>query len=205
MSIGTSLGGFYEDEHHFQSKAFREEKSDIQTGLDKKLEKLPESVDADMTRLPLEVSPETNRLDEMNSDQMMIQRSPVNDPKNIYNDAGNIVDYDTDGLGPALPLPWGQSDLPIKKSYNTPLTSDEQSKFKEWKTKNAPLDSGEDYDLQGAFKAGITPDKETGHWPDTYKKPNHPTFSDQSIYAKDRPDLAGSWDGEFYVPPSKKE
>lgn len=76
----------------------------------------------------------------------------------------------------------------------------EALKFRDWKKRFAPNDSGMDYDLRGAFKAGLQPSPENGHWPDTYKKPNHPTFSDQSIYAKDRPDLAGSWSGETYVP-----
>lgn len=84
--------------------------------------------------------------------------------------------------------------------YETQLTPDEEVKFQDWKKVNAPNDSGFDYDLRGAFKAGVTPDAKTGHWPDTYKKPNHPTFSDQSQYAKDRPDLAGHWDGETYYP-----
>jgi hypothetical protein len=76
----------------------------------------------------------------------------------------------------------------------------QELKFRDWKQRFAPNDSGEDYDLRGAFKAGFQPDPETGHWPDVYKKPNHPTFSNQSIYAKDRPDLAGSWNGDTYVP-----
>jgi hypothetical protein len=35
------------------------------------------------------------------------------------------------------------------------------------------------------MEGGTAPDPgaaETGHFPDTYKKPNHPTFSDESIY-----------------------
>jgi hypothetical protein len=88
--------------------------------------------------------------------------------------------------------------------YDTKLTADEEKKFQDWKTKNAPGDSGQDYDLRGAFKAGVQPDPETGHWPDTFKKPNHPTFSDQSQYAQDRPDLAGRWDGETFIPPQQR-
>ncbi len=90
-------------------------------------------------------------------------------------------------------------------SFDTPLNDQEETKFQEWKQKYAPNDSGQDYDLRGAFKSGLTPDADTGHWPDTYKKPNHPTFSDQSIYAKDRPDLAGRWEGETYIPPITKD
>lgn len=83
--------------------------------------------------------------------------------------------------------------------YDTILSNDEETKFKEWKQKYAPKDTGEDYDLRGAFKAGLTPDPKTGHWPDTFKKPNHPTFSNESIYAKGL--KAGHWEGEKFIPP----
>jgi hypothetical protein len=92
----------------------------------------------------------------------------------------------------------------MRRSYTTSLSPMEELKFRDWKQRFAPNDSGEDYDLRGAFKAGFQPDPETGHWPDTFKKPNHPTFSDQSIYAKDRPDLAGAWDGDTYVPAARR-
>ena len=85
---------------------------------------------------------------------------------------------------------------------DTPLSPQGEAAFQIWKAKNAPRDSGFDYDLRGAFSAGVTPDPETGHWPDTYKKPNHPTFSDQSKWAKDYPDKAGHWDGDTYLKPS---
>lgn len=86
--------------------------------------------------------------------------------------------------------------------FETKLTPAEETSFGAWKAQNAPKDSGADYDLRGAFKAGLQPDPETGHWPDTFKKPNHPTFSDQSMYAKDAPDKAGTWDGDRYIPPA---
>ena len=102
--------------------------------------------------------------------------------------------------------PEGGTNVPGNQ-YETRLSPEEETKFQTWKQKNAPNDTGEDYDLRGAFKAGVQPDEATGHWPDTYKKPNHPTFSDESIYAKDRPDLAGSWTGpnhDQYVPPTPR-
>lgn len=90
-------------------------------------------------------------------------------------------------------------------SFDTPLTSSEEIRFQSWKKTYAPNDSGEDYDLRGAFKAGLKPDPKTGHWPDTFKKPNEPTFSNESIYAKYAPDKAGHWEGpnhDQYVPAS---
>lgn len=88
--------------------------------------------------------------------------------------------------------------------YDTILPLAQELAFRAWKQQIAPLDSGADYDYRGAFLAGLSPDPKTGHWVDTYKKPNHPTFSVESQYAKDAPDLAGSWDGETYIPPKVK-
>lgn len=85
--------------------------------------------------------------------------------------------------------------------YETALSPEDELEFAKWKAQYAPKDSGVDYDLRGAFKAALRPGK-NGHWPDTFKKPNHPTFSDESIYAKYRPDLAGHWEGEKYIPPT---
>jgi hypothetical protein len=86
------------------------------------------------------------------------------------------------------------------QNYNTILSPEEEQQFKVWKQQYAPNDSGYDYDLRGAFKSGFKPDPTTGHWDDTFKKPNHPTFSTFSKYAKYAPNLAGSWNGENYIP-----
>jgi len=89
------------------------------------------------------------------------------------------------------------------KAFETALTPAEEKAFQAWKAKYAPHDSGADYDLRGFFKEGLQFDKVTGHGSDKYKKPNHPTFSVESIYAKYRPDLAGRWDKDgTYVPPA---
>lgn len=100
---------------------------------------------------------------------------------------------------------------PVASPYDTRLAPDEEPKFAEWKQQNAPNDSGEDYDLRGAFKEGLGRDPATQHMDDRFKKPNHPTFSDESQYgrppyaaAKD----AGHWTGpmhDVYVPPGQPE
>ena len=86
-------------------------------------------------------------------------------------------------------------------SYDTQLSPPEEMAFLDWKKKFAPNDSGVDYDLRGAFKSGFTPN-EVGHWPDTFKKPNHPTFSNESVYAQQQPLMAGVWEGENFIPPT---
>ena len=48
-----------------------------------------------------------------------------------------------------------------------------------------------DYDMEGALAAGVKPDK-YGHMPDTYKLPNHMTFSEGSIYSTPE-HLGGKW------------
>ena len=67
-------------------------------------------------------------------------------------------------------------------TYDTKLTKSEEKDFQGWKAQHAPNDSGADYDLRGAFLRGVTSSPENGHFPDTFKKPNHPTFSDESMY-----------------------
>lgn len=86
-------------------------------------------------------------------------------------------------------------------NFNTSIPANRQLEYSNWKAVNAPNDSGYDYDLQGAFMAGVVRDPQTGHMPDTFKKPNHPTFSNQSQYATGKwAKYAGSWKGEEYTP-----
>jgi hypothetical protein len=88
-------------------------------------------------------------------------------------------------------------DFPVgtkATGYNTPLSDDEEKRFQEWKSQYASKDSGDDYDYRGAWKAGLKPDAR-GHWPDLFKKPNHPTFSDESVYADE---TAGHWNRETF-------
>ena len=101
----------------------------------------------------------------------------------------------------------------ISDAYSTKLTPEEEIKFQDWvQQKKAegiihPLDEGYDYDMRGAYKAGTMPQNPGDHWVDTYKKPNHETFSNESIYATgDNAQYAGSWTGpnhDQYVAPEK--
>ena len=83
--------------------------------------------------------------------------------------------------------------------YDTQLSPSEEMAFTLWHDKNYPgqkvEDSTKDYDLRGAFREiqkGVMQFDERKHLPDKYKKPNHITFSQESIYAsKDNP--GGKW------------
>jgi hypothetical protein len=98
--------------------------------------------------------------------------------------------------------------------YNTPLSPEDQAGFEQWsaqlgqtRKENAnafepwmnQLPGGtdtsrdmEDYDLKGAFAEGLSADGR-GHLPDTYKKPWHPTFSEESKYSKGGTEQGGKW------------
>lgn len=107
----------------------------------------------------------------------------------------------------------GNTKVPVRRAegggvlddYNT-VVPDERA-FQAWKMQNAPQDSGFDYDLRGAYAANMQRDPANDHMGDRFKKPNHPTFSDQSQYAVgDQRDRAGSWvgpegPGQTFVPP----
>jgi len=99
----------------------------------------------------------------------------------------------------------------FKKSYN-PKLGKKDHEFLEWYAKNTlegqrkiPFDSSEQvYDFYSYFKN--TPKSQLSnpeaHFPDTYKYPNHPTFSNESIYSTpEKP--GGKWDGETYIKKGK--
>lgn len=86
------------------------------------------------------------------------------------------------------------TNQPAPTDYSTPLSPQEQTQYQAWAkagNKN-PQDEEQDYDLPGYFKSGgVIP--ESGHLPDTFKKPNHPTFSTGSMYHGVGGNEGGTW------------
>lgn len=68
-------------------------------------------------------------------------------------------------------------DTDLTTQYNTELTPEEKSQYDQIYSPSASYD----YDMQGFFKSGGIQES-NGHFPDTFKKPNHMTFSDESQY-----------------------
>ncbi len=89
-------------------------------------------------------------------------------------------------------LPAAAPAAPKLGPYDTKLSPEDEQKFTLWKAKNAPNDSGEDYDLRGFFKSGQDLDAR-GHATDLFKKPNHPTFSNLSQYHGVDGHVGGEW------------
>ena len=94
-------------------------------------------------------------------------------------------------------------DAEFRAKHNTELTPDEEAKYQNWvaaQSKKMGRDISKDeidYDLRGDWKTGAARDKR-GHGGDTFKKPNHPTFSEHSQYhgvpdEEGRPQVGGRW------------
>jgi hypothetical protein len=103
-------------------------------------------------------------------------------------------------LGPYAPGPTHD------KQYNTVLSSSDEGKFKQWVQKQSRSigrdlsRDTEDYDLRGYWLQNK--EAPSGHFPDTFKKPNHPTFSDESVYHDGKTNIGGHW-GEGTFTPGK--
>ena len=91
-----------------------------------------------------------------------------------------------------------------KRKYTTTLTVNEEKQFKDWYSKVAkhknlnpnPDADGQDYDYRGYWKNedrdDILGSNPNAHFPDKYKQPTHPTFSNGSIYSNDKTP-GGTW------------
>lgn len=79
----------------------------------------------------------------------------------------------------------------LSEAYNTPLSPQQERAFQKWQRANPRLGSTYDYDARGFWLNGAK-QGEGGHGADAWKKPNHPTFSDESIYSGPQTP-GGSW------------
>jgi hypothetical protein len=138
---------------------------------------------------------------------------PTADP-NMQTGAPNTTDPMATGTGPgkatnvADVTGGGQPYNPERGyigQYDTPLNPEQESKFQQWLQQQSATRGRDmsqdmyDYDLRGAWLSGAEA-AANGHLPDTFKKPNHPTFSDQSKYSTPQmpggvwaPQQGGTW------------
>lgn len=97
--------------------------------------------------------------------------------------------------------------------WNTKLPSQQEQEFQQWmdrightKEKGFNVTSGFngiDYDYRGYFKKyGGKDIGQNEHLTDEFKKPSHPTFSNESQYSTPE-NPGGSWNGDIYTPSDK--
>lgn len=84
--------------------------------------------------------------------------------------------------------------------YNTHLSPADEARYQQWVaglSQQQNRDVSRDlynYDLRGAWQTNAQ-QAANGHLPDDFKKPNHPTFSQQSQYNGVNGNAGGSWSG----------
>jgi hypothetical protein len=84
-------------------------------------------------------------------------------------------------------------------------------KYEDWLNYKSNLDKRdvskdeEDYDLKGYFDSlkSTSSDPDNNHLPDEFKKPNHPTFSNESKYSVPVVRQGGQWTEEKKFIPSE--
>ena len=82
----------------------------------------------------------------------------------------------------------------MTEQYNTTLSPYEEARFHAWAHQQHKLGDLADYDLRGLWQqTGGEMGSGQAHGPDAYKKPNHPTFSDESVYHGVDGHLGGHW------------
>ena len=141
--------------------------------------------------------------DELGNGQMMF-------PGNDYQFPGDEVIEVPINNEPTAEQIANDPELEGWDKYNTELTPEEEVSYKEWaiKANINPWDRGA-YDSRGYWKDFIASGKgdiadSDGHRPDTYKKPNHPTFSNQSKYHGVDGNYGGVWTDDAGFQPSKQ-
>lgn len=179
MPIGTSLGAFYEDGFH-QATAQWDPKYDDNEVTPNQLYQNKQLNDVEMTELgglPVAQKSQMPFPDNKNPDTDFTSRFGNLPPSGIMND-----------LKPQQPPPLMRK---ISDIYDTPLTPEQQTEFSK---KYSPQDT-HDYDMQGFYQdnPNVDPHTDGTHYPDTYKKPNHPTFSDESQYNGVAGNQGGTW------------
>ena len=87
------------------------------------------------------------------------------------------------------------SSQDFTEQYNTKLTPQEEAQFMQWAQQTNRLRDLYDYDMRGAWKANVG-QADNGHFPDIYKKPNHPTFSVESQYHNPKTTPGGVWSAD---------
>jgi hypothetical protein len=147
--------------------------------------------------------------------------APINSWDNLYTSSGQ---YMRNGGPIKSPTAFERGNRNVLKpglegetaywhKYNTLLSPQEQKDFQKWMSEGYDIDGRREYanpwdqgsyDIQGYWKSGAWKNNKDAdaHGTDTYKKPNHPTFSTQSIYHNVDGHQGGVWGEDAGFTPS---
>lgn len=109
----------------------------------------------------------------------------------VFNPVENRPTFSKEEINASFDNFYGKGERPLalpddmSGQYNTQLTPEQETEYKTWAKQQGRERDVENYDLRGAWlelQNGTMTEDERGHIGDKYKKPNHPTFSTESIY-----------------------
>ena len=109
----------------------------------------------------------------------------------VFNPVENRPTFSKEEIDASFDNFYGKGERPLalpddmSGQYNTQLTPEQETEYKTWAKQQGRERDVENYDLRGAWlelQNGTMTEDERGHLGDKYKKPNHPTFSTESIY-----------------------
>jgi len=113
----------------------------------------------------------------------------------IYPNTDEDIQFER--FGPRAPLdePFLVDPIVRGGKYDTPLTEKQWNDYQDWAKKSGknPAEEERDYDLRGFYLTHPEPMKPGEHGKDTFKKPWHPTFSDESKYSTPE-NPGGKWE-----------
>lgn len=107
----------------------------------------------------------------------------------------SILEYAIYGRNPDFS---DDPEIGLRYQFNTPLTVNEEAAYQ--MAMGPKADDTYDYDMRGFWKSGGQL-AGNGHAGDMFKKPNHPTFSDQSQYSNFATP-GGHWGYQTFTPSS---
>jgi hypothetical protein len=146
------------------------------------------------------------RPDEVGSEEKPLDVDAYDAAQKVPTDgSSDRVNSEADArIDQALRTPGGSLPAgPPSPPETTDLTPGEEKQFQAWAKASGIRDLNSPdahYDYRGFWKStGGAPIRwGKDHFPDTFKQHGHPTFSNESEYAKGD---GGSWQGETFVPP----
>lgn len=165
-----------------------------------------------------EVGRKVNTMDERNSVASPTS-NPAGAPPHLQRTAHPVnpilgrkkIKFQQGGILQKSIVPYQDPEFMFKDKYNTTLTPTEKVDFDKW-VKDESTRQGRDilmdqgaYDVQGFWKSGDYKNRDAdGHGSDKWKKPNHPTFSDQSQYHGADGFYGGTWGKDSLYNPSRQ-
>ena len=190
MGVGNTMGAYYDNSFHAAAAQWDPKYEDNRPDIQKAVDSQTKETNDPMVIQPVEITKGDLPRDEISPDFMMRNNQTGKDMDKIEND---------DLGGKPIGM---KSQMPFPDNHNPSQTMTANIPARETQLGDAlgyrELSSDSlDYDMDAWKKANPNAEMKPGqHYPDTYKLPNHMTFSDDSIYSGQNGNEGGHWGKE---------